>query len=109
MWKKELPGADQGVRTIYQLFIPANMMFARYLDSASTIMAAIGGQRNLANQMHNFATSIRAAISRYGIVSDPVYGQVYAFEVDGFGSGKNTTPTAISPSILTSNCSEPHG
>ena len=63
------------------------MMFARYLDSASTIMAAIGGQRNLANQMHNFATSIRAAISRYGIVSDPVYGQVYAFEVDGFGSG----------------------
>jgi meiotically up-regulated gene 157 (Mug157) protein len=50
-------------------------------------MAAIGGQRNLANHMHNFATSIRTAISTYGIVNDPVYGQVYAFEVDGFGSG----------------------
>jgi meiotically up-regulated gene 157 (Mug157) protein len=68
------------------------MMFARYLDSASTIMAAIGGQRNLANHMHNFATSIRSAIATYGIVSDPVYGQVYAFEVDGFGSGMPSLP-----------------
>ena len=82
--------------TIYQLFIPANMMFSRYLDSASTIMAAIGGQRNLANHMHNFATSIRAAITTHGIVTDPTYGAVYAYEVDGFGSGKRplTTPIA---------------
>lgn len=74
-------------RTIYQLFIPANMMFSRYLDSASTIMAAIGGQRDLANHMHNFATSIGTAITVHGIVNDPTYGQVYAYEVDGFGSG----------------------
>ena len=73
--------------TIYQLFIPANMMFARYLDSASKIMTEIGSQRNLANHMHNFSQSIRAAITTYGIVNDPVYGNVYAFEVDGFGSG----------------------
>jgi hypothetical protein len=63
------------------------MMFSRYLDSASSIMAAIGGQPNLANHMHNFATSIRSAITKYGIVTDPTYGQVYAYEVDGFGSG----------------------
>lgn len=70
------------------------MMFSGYLDSASQIMAAIGGQKNLANEMHNFAQSIRAAITTHGIVLDPVYGQVYAFEVDGFGSGKNPNPTA---------------
>jgi len=85
--------------TIYQLFIPANMMFARYLDSTSSIMAAIGGQRNLANHMHNFATSIRSAISTYGIVNDPVYGQVYAYEVDGFGSA-NRMDDANIPSLL---------
>jgi meiotically up-regulated gene 157 (Mug157) protein len=73
--------------TIYQLFIPANMMFSRYLDSASEIMATIGGQRNLANHMHNFSQSIRRAVTQHGIVNDPTYGQVYAFEVDGFGSG----------------------
>ena len=74
-------------RTIYQLFIPANMMFSRYLDSASNIMANIGGQRNLADHMHNFASRIRDAITKYGIVDDPNYGQVYAYEVDGYGSG----------------------
>jgi uncharacterized protein len=63
------------------------MMFSRYLDSASEIMAAIGGQRNLANHMHNFSQSIRRAIAQYAIVNDPTYGQVYALEVDGFGSG----------------------
>jgi meiotically up-regulated gene 157 (Mug157) protein len=75
-------------RTTYQLFIPANMMFSRYLDSASEIMANIGNQRNLANHMHNFAGSIRDAITKYGIVDNPTYGQIYAFEVDGYGSRK---------------------
>jgi len=85
--------------TIYQLFIPANMMFSRYLDSASKIMAAIDGQKNFSNHMHNFAQSIRAAITQYGIVNDPVYGQVYAFEVDGFGSA-NRMDDANIPSLL---------
>ena len=64
------------------------MMFSRYLDSSSTIMSAIGGQQNLANHMHNFSSSIKSAISKYGIVDDHTYGKVYAYEVDGFGSGK---------------------
>jgi meiotically up-regulated gene 157 (Mug157) protein len=62
------------------------MMFSRYLDSASAIMTAIGGQTNTANQMHHFAQSIQAAISKYGVVNDNTYGEMYAFEVDGFGS-----------------------
>lgn len=85
--------------TTYQLFIPANMMFSRYLDSASEIMAAVGGQRNLANRMHNFAQSIRMAITTHGIVNDAIYGQVYAFEVDGFGS-VNRMDDANIPSLL---------
>jgi meiotically up-regulated gene 157 (Mug157) protein len=51
-------------------------------------MAAIGGQSKTANLMHNFAQSIRAAISKYGIVQDDTYGEMYAYEVDGFGSRK---------------------
>ncbi|ESZ97969.1 hypothetical protein SBOR_1640 [Sclerotinia borealis F-4128] len=85
--------------TIYQLFIPANMMFSRYLESCSKIMAAIDGQQNLSNHMHNFASSIRAAITKYGIVNDPTYGKVYAYEVDGFGSA-NRMDDANIPSLL---------
>lgn len=64
------------------------MMFARYLDSASEIMAKIGNQRNLANHMHNFSGRIHDAITKYGIVNNPKYGQIYAYEVDGYGSRK---------------------
>jgi meiotically up-regulated gene 157 (Mug157) protein len=92
------------------------MMFSRYLDSASSIMAEIGGQRNLANHMHNFATSIPSFITTYGIVNDSIYGQVYAFEVDGFGSGMTLSPLPISihivqPGIDTEigDDSKPHG
>ncbi|KAH6678576.1 hypothetical protein B0J14DRAFT_326100 [Halenospora varia] len=85
--------------TIFQLFIPANMMFSRYLDSTSEIMANISNQRNLANHMHNFAGRIREAITKYGIVNNPTYGQIYAFEVDGYGS-QNIMDDANIPSLL---------
>ncbi|TVY14830.1 Meiotically up-regulated gene 157 protein [Lachnellula arida] len=85
--------------TIYQLYIPANMMFSRYLDSASKIMANITNQRNLANHMHNFSGSIRDAITKHGIVNHPTYGSIYAFEVDGYGS-QNIMDDANIPSLL---------
>lgn len=50
-------------------------------------MARIYGQNELATRMHAFASSIRAAITKHGIVNDAIYGKVYAYEVDGFGSG----------------------
>ncbi|KAI9641003.1 hypothetical protein NHQ30_010430 [Ciborinia camelliae] len=63
------------------------------------IMARIYGQQDLANHMHNFASSIRAAITKYGIVNDPTYGKVYAYEIDGFGSA-NRMDDANIPSLL---------
>ncbi|TAQ87796.1 hypothetical protein B7494_g3865 [Chlorociboria aeruginascens] len=87
--------------TIYQLFIPANMMFSRYLDSASQIMATIPNQSTLASQMQTFAASIKDAISTYGIVTDATYGPMYAYEVDGFGS-HNQMDDANIPSLLSS-------
>lgn len=73
--------------TIYQLFIPGNMMFARYLSSASDIMHQLGYNNTaLANRMYSLSCSLRDAISRYGIVSSRDNCQIYAYEVDGYGS-----------------------
>ncbi|MCJ1375141.1 hypothetical protein MMC20_006375 [Loxospora ochrophaea] len=85
--------------TIYQFLIPSNMMFARYLSSASQIMQNIGGQPDLANNMSTLASQLRSAISSYGIVSDPKYGDIYAYEVDGYGS-RNLMDDANIPSLL---------
>ncbi|KAK4968670.1 hypothetical protein LTR66_001293 [Elasticomyces elasticus] len=85
--------------TIFQLFIPANMMFSRYLDSASNIVAAMGDQRDLARRMSELAASLRSAISTFGIVDSGDFGQVYAYEVDGYGS-RNIMDDANIPSLL---------
>ena len=72
--------------TIYQLFIPANMMFSRYLASAAQIISQLGNQAALATEMNNLASSLRNAITAHGIVGSTNYGQVYAYEVDGYDS-----------------------
>lgn len=83
----------------YQLFIPANMQFARYLQSASAIAYALGSEDELGKKMSSFADSIRAAITQHGIVHDARYGDIYAYEVDGFGS-RNLMDDANIPSLL---------
>jgi len=104
--------------TIFQLFIPANMMFTRYLELTAEIVAKLGHKApsGLAREMKDLAKSLRKSISKYGIV--PVaevastesgeykraeagnhFETVYAFEVDGFGSSVIMDDANI-PSLL---------
>ncbi|KAK8012467.1 Meiotically up-regulated protein [Apiospora marii] len=83
--------------TIYQLFIPANMMFSSYLARCADIMAKLDG--TLASQMSDMAASVRAGIEKHGKTSLDDFGDVYAFEVDGFGS-VNMMDDANVPSLL---------
>ena len=68
----------------YQLFVPANMMLARYLASCAEIMEPMDS--HLARKMTTFAGNIRRGIEKYGRVKHPEFGEMYAYEVDGYGS-----------------------
>lgn len=74
--------------SIFQFLIPSNMMFARYLEEAALVMQKLDTQRSrdLESQMRNMASEIRAGITKYGLVSHPLFGAIFAFEVDGYGS-----------------------
>ena len=74
--------------TIFQFFIPGNMMFARYLEAAAGLMDTLNTARSidLALRMRTMAAEIRAGIAKYGVVSHPLFGAMFAFEVDGYGS-----------------------
>lgn len=88
--------------TIFQLFIPANMMFSRYLGATAEIMAALGdaAPSGLAAQMTALSESVRAAVEAHGVTTDPNSGaDVYAYEIDGFGSAAVMDDANI-PSIL---------
>ncbi|CAK7240620.1 MAG: hypothetical protein STHCBS139747_002065 [Sporothrix thermara] len=130
----------------YQLFVPANMMLARYLTACASIVAQLGkrhdaddarsrkaagrdsdamysngndadydyadgdysnyqqGRRTryyheLALRMTDFAETVRRGIERHGRVHHEVYGDMYAYEVDGFGSHSLLDDANI-PSLL---------
>nr|OQO26137.1 hypothetical protein B0A51_07563 [Rachicladosporium sp. CCFEE 5018] len=85
--------------TIYQLFIPANMMFARYLATAADIIDALGSHDALCKRMRDMSCELRQAITKHGIVNVPGHGQVYAYEIDGYGS-QNIMDDANIPSLL---------
>ncbi|KAL2134494.1 hypothetical protein VTI74DRAFT_11677 [Chaetomium olivicolor] len=94
--------------TMFQFLIPANMMFARYLESASLIVAKLGQKapRGLAEEMARFSNELRQAITKYGIVpvttgsgNGTAVETVYAYEVDGFGSAALMDDANI-PSLL---------
>jgi len=85
--------------TIFQGFIPANMMFSRYLASAAEIMSCIGGHDALASRMSTLASNLRDAITAHGIVHTATGSRIYAFEVDGY-MGQNIMDDANIPSLL---------
>lgn len=83
--------------TIYQLFIPANMQFSSYLGRSAKIMKA--HDADLANKMSHFAASVKKGINKYGKVNHAKFGEIYAYEIDGFGSS-NLMDDANVPSLL---------
>ncbi|TQV97543.1 hypothetical protein IF1G_03286 [Cordyceps javanica] len=83
--------------TLYQYFVPANMMFAQGLRSCAVIMESVDAA--LARDMEAMAAGIRKAIDEHAVVAHPKYGEIYAFEVDGFGS-VNFMDDANIPSLL---------
>ncbi|KAF2194779.1 glycoside hydrolase family 125 protein [Zopfia rhizophila CBS 207.26] len=87
--------------TIYQLFIPSNMMFSAYLSKTAEIMGKLNtsNSASLAQKMADLSKSLRDAIEEHGTVTHPKYGKIYAFEVDGFGS-QTIMDDANIPSLL---------
>ena len=85
---------------IYEFLIPANMMFAHYLNTTSAILTAMSdATTSLANEMTALSASLTSSIAEHGIISDPVHGDIYAYEIDGYG-GTNVMDDANIPSLL---------
>jgi meiotically up-regulated gene 157 (Mug157) protein len=71
----------------YQYLIPSNMMFSSALNASSHIMSRVEARSgNLTTWMRSMATAINRGINEHALLSDPKYGTIYAYEIDGFGS-----------------------
>jgi meiotically up-regulated gene 157 (Mug157) protein len=90
---------------IFQLLTPSNMMWAAYLEQASDIMEGLADRAlnqkaaNLTAEMRKLAKGIRRGITLDAVVKHRDFGDIFAYEVDGYG-GANLMDDANVPSLL---------
>ncbi|KAL8387759.1 hypothetical protein RB595_009690 [Gaeumannomyces hyphopodioides] len=87
--------------TIFQFLVPANVMFAAALEDAAPIAEQLPGPdgKALAADMRSLAKDIFAGFEADAVVPHRDFGDVIAYEVDGFG-GANLMDDANVPSLL---------
>ncbi|KAF4506999.1 hypothetical protein G6O67_005678 [Ophiocordyceps sinensis] len=71
--------------TILGFFIPANAMMSAELARTHTILEA-AGKASLADTVRKWSERLRAGVLEHGVVKHKKYGDVFAYEVDGYGS-----------------------
>ena len=83
---------------IYEFLIPANMMFSHQLALNAPILQKLQHPA-LAQRMTALSQSVKQGIANHGIVSTKQFGDVYAYEVDGYDSANMMDDSNV-PSLL---------
>jgi uncharacterized protein len=85
--------------TIFPYLIPSNFFAMVSLKQAATMVNKIYYDSSLANECQQLAAELEKALLQYAIVQHKQFGNVYAYEVNGFGSF-NLMDDANVPSLL---------
>ena len=84
---------------IFPLLVPSNLFAAASLDQLAEIYGTELNNQSFAGECQNFAEEVRSAAAVNARVRHPKYGEVYAYEVDGFGNSLLMDDANI-PSLL---------
>ncbi len=73
--------------SVFGFLVPSNFFAVVSLRQGAQMLDALpDGDKALATQMRTLAGEVETALRKYAVVQHPKYGQIYAYEVDGFGS-----------------------
>ena len=72
--------------TTYQFLIPSNFFAVTSLRKAAEILVTVNEETAMSEECVHLAQEVEDALRRYAVCNHPQYGQIYAFEVDGFGN-----------------------
>ncbi len=82
----------------YPLFVPANLFAVTALNMLAEIADA-AGKAVLTSDARSLAAEVLAATRQHGRVTHPRHGEIWAYEIDGFGN-VNLMDDANAPSLL---------
>jgi len=71
---------------IYPLFVPANLFAIRSIEQLQAIAKEAIADAELAGGCEDLLKTLRPAVQRHGMVQHPTFGEIWAFEVDGYGN-----------------------
>ncbi len=85
---------------VFPLYVPDNLMAVVELKHLAEMFRKIRNKEDYAGLCEGMASQIAKAINEYAIIEHRVFGKMYAFEVDGFGSQllleESTVPNLMS-------------
>lgn len=76
--------SDDG--TIFPFLVPSNFFAVTTLRQLAEMSVALHNDTGFAAACTALADEVSAALQQHAIVTHPVFGKLYAYEVDGFGS-----------------------
>jgi meiotically up-regulated gene 157 (Mug157) protein len=71
--------------TIFGFLIPANAMMAVELKRTANMLEDVGNMK-AAKEFASRGAKLEKAVWEYGVVTHPLHGRVFAYEIDGYGS-----------------------
>lgn len=85
--------------TIFQFLVPSNFMAVTSLRKAAQILTQVNHNTTMASRCLALAREVEQALHEHAVVHHPKYGDIYAYEIDGYG-GRNLMDDANVPSLL---------
>ena len=85
--------------TTFQFLVPSNFFAVKSLKQLAEIAQKVTNDSDLASRSQSLAKEVEEAIKKYAVVKHPKYGDIYAFEVDGYGNAYFMDDSNI-PSLL---------
>jgi uncharacterized protein len=70
----------------YPLFVPANLFAVVSLRQLATLASQVLKDVSLAQEALALAAEVETAVQRYGKTQHAQYGEIWAYEVDGYGN-----------------------
>ncbi len=71
---------------LYPLFVPANLFAVTSLRQLAEMASVVVSDNALAQDCKALADEVESALSHYGRIRDAEHGDVWAYEVDGYGN-----------------------